>query len=68
LARSTININGNVVNVMNHPQFASVQATLLRALAPFPDARGAVVVALRQLDEESAPVTPAAKVIDHVAA
>jgi hypothetical protein len=68
LARSTININGNVVNVMNHPQFASVQATMLKALAPFPDARGAVVLALRSLDAENAQVPAAAKVIDHVAA
>jgi hypothetical protein len=68
LARSTININGNVVNVMNHPQFALVQATLLRALADHPAARADVVRALRSLDEETAPPGPAAKVIDHVAA
>ena len=59
LARSTININGNVSILTDSPAFAKVQATMLRALAPFPDARGA---------EESAPVTSAAKVIDHVAA
>jgi hypothetical protein len=68
LARSTVNIHGNVSILTDSPAFARVQATMLRALAPFPDARGAVVVALRQLDAESEPVTPAAKVIDHVAA
>ena len=66
LARSTININGNVA-IMNSPQFATLQATMLRALAPFPDARGAVVLALRDLDAAPAPVPPAMKVIDHVA-
>lgn len=45
LARSTININGNVSILTDSPAFAKVQATMLRALAPFPDARGAVVMA-----------------------
>jgi hypothetical protein len=67
LARSTININGNVA-IMNSPQFATLQATMLRALAPFPDARSAVVLALRDLDTEPAPVASAMKVIEHVGA
>ena len=67
LARSTINITGNV-NIMADPAFARVQATMLRALAPFPDARGALVAALRSLDAEGAQAGTAAKVIDHVAA
>lgn len=67
LARSTININGNVA-IMQSSEFARVQAVMLRALAPFPDARGAVVVALRDLDNDNAPPASAAKVIDHVAA
>jgi hypothetical protein len=67
LARSTININGNV-SITNSPEFAKVTATMLRALAPFPDARGAVVVALRALDGDAAPMGSAAKVIEHVAA
>lgn len=71
LARSTININGNV-SIMNSPQFAKEQATILRALAPFPDARGAVVMALQALDAEPAPAASAMKlieekVIEHVA-
>jgi hypothetical protein len=47
LARSTINI-GSVSILTDSPAFARVQATMLRALAPFPDARGAVVMALRR--------------------
>jgi hypothetical protein len=66
LAHSTININGNVA-IMNSPQFATLQATMLRALAPFPDARGAVVQALRDLDAAPAPVPSAIRVIEHVA-
>jgi hypothetical protein len=68
LARSSINITNNNIAIMNSPQFATLQATLLRALAPFPDARSAVVLALRDLDAEPAPVASAMKVIDHVAA
>jgi hypothetical protein len=65
LARSTININGNVSILTDSPAFARVQATMLRALAPFPDARGAVVVALRSLDAENAQAPAAAKAIEH---
>jgi hypothetical protein len=67
LARSTININGNVA-IVNSPEFARVQAIMLRALAPFPDARGAVVSALRDLDTQGQPMNSVTKVIDHVAA
>jgi hypothetical protein len=67
LARNTININGNVA-IVNSPEFAKVQAIMLRALAPFPDARGAVVSALRSMDADDAPPGSATKVIEHVAA
>jgi len=67
LARNTININGNVA-IVNSPEFARVQAIMLRALAPFPDARGAVVMALRSMDTDDAPLGSATKVIEHVAA
>ena len=44
---------------------------MLRALAPFPDARGAVVLALHSLDTENAQAgadrAAIGKVIDHVA-
>jgi hypothetical protein len=66
LARSTININGNVSILTDSPAFARVQATMLRALAPFPDARGAVVLALRSLDEAAASAPASAKVIEHL--
>jgi hypothetical protein len=65
LARS-VTINNNNVQILNHPGFAQVQATLLRALAPYPDARAAVVAALRGLDDGNAPASPTMKVIDHV--
>jgi hypothetical protein len=72
LARSTINVTNNNIAVLNSPQFATLQATMLRALAPFPDARGAVVLALRDLDAEhaapAAPVDRAMTVIEHVPA
>ena len=72
LARSTVNIHGNVSMMLaDSPAFAKVQATMLKALAPHPAARADVVRALRSLDTEGSP-TPAAgpaigKVIDHVA-
>jgi hypothetical protein len=66
LARSTININGNVSILTDSPAFARVQATMLRALAGFPDARAAVVVALRDLDAGNAQAPAAAKVIEHL--
>jgi hypothetical protein len=61
LARSTINIHGDV-SITNSPQFAQIQAELLRALSAYPDARNAVVAALRQFDDEPAPTM---KVIEH---
>lgn len=67
LARS-VTINNTNVAVVNHPQFASVQAAMLRALAPFPDARSAVVLALRDLDTSNARDGSAAKVIEYAAA
>ena len=66
MARSTINIHGNVSVLTDSPAFAKVQATMLKALAPFPDARGAVVLALRTLDDENAQAPAAAKVIEHL--
>jgi hypothetical protein len=55
----------NDTTVLNSPIFASLQANLLHALAPFPEARAAVVNALRQMDEANAPES-AMKVIEHV--
>jgi len=66
LARSTININGNVSILTDSPAFARVQATMLRALAPHPDARADVVLALRDLDAGNAQAPAATKVIEHL--
>jgi hypothetical protein len=59
LARSTTyNITNNVAVLTEHPKFMQVQASLLRALAPFPEARAAVVAALQDLDAENTPARP----------
>ncbi len=56
------NLTINNVSIMNSPVFANLQANLLHALAPFPEARAAVVNALRQMDEQNAPPM---KTIEH---
>lgn len=61
LAANSITINNTTV--LNSPVFASLQANLLHALAPFPEARAAVVAALRQMDDQNP--TPPMKVIEH---
>jgi hypothetical protein len=72
LARSTVfNVTNNVAVLSEHPAFARMQATMLRALGPFPDARAAVVDALRHLDAEGArtatasPAIGIGRVIEH---
>jgi hypothetical protein len=49
MAMRSITVNGNI-NIMNNPVLANLQANILRALAPYPDARAAVVGALRLMD------------------
>lgn len=66
IAQGTINIQ-NHVSIVNSPQFAKVQAAQLAALAPYPEARAAVVAAWRALDDEDAPPARAPVVIDAVA-
>lgn len=69
IAQGTINIQNNVA-IVNSPQFAKVQAAILRALASHGAARAAVVAALQELDDESdGPrlATRAPMVIDAVA-
>jgi hypothetical protein len=73
LARSTTyNITtNNVALLAENPAFARLQATLLRALGPYPEARNAVVLALRGFHAEPEPdvlSTSSTKVIDHVPA
>jgi hypothetical protein len=55
IASLASNVNVNVA-IVNHPEFAKAQAVLLRALAPYPDARTAVVAALRDLDAQPVPM------------
>jgi hypothetical protein len=64
----SITVNNTNIAMVNHPQFATIQATLLRALAPHPAARADVVAALRGLDHGNGQAGKAAKVIEHHAA
>lgn len=70
MARSvTVNNITNVAVLNEHPAFLRVQATLLRALAPYPEARAAVVAALRGADVPPAAATnTGAPLIEHRAA
>src|SRR5450631_1283629 len=63
IAVNNLTIN-NTTNILNSPIFATLQANMLHALAPFPEARAAVVMALRQMDEQNAPPM---KTIEHIA-
>jgi len=45
----TINSSTTNVAIINSPTFARMQAAMLRALQDFPEARAAVVAALRSL-------------------
>ena len=57
---TTYNITSNQLVLTEHPAFMRVQASLLHALAPYPEARAAVVAALNELDEGApAPALPA---------
>jgi hypothetical protein len=69
IAQGTINVTNNVA-IVNSPQFAKVQAAQLAALAPYPEARAAVVAAWRKLDAEGSDERPTGRapmVIDAVA-
>lgn len=43
------------VNIQTSPQFLNMQARLIQALAPFPEARRAVIQAFRAIDENTPP-------------
>jgi len=68
IAQGTINVTNNVA-IVNSPEFAKVQAAILRALAPHSAARAAVVEALRELDTETVTDAPSRRraplVIEH---
>jgi hypothetical protein len=61
---NSITIN-NSTTILSSPVFANMQATLLQALAPYPEARAAVVMALRNLD---APPPSPMKMIENIPA
>ena len=61
IAQGTINIHN--VAIVNSPQFAKVQAAILRALAPHGAARAAVVAALHEIDAETADAGRAAPIV-----
>jgi hypothetical protein len=68
---TTFNITNNQVVLTQTPAFLKIQASLLHALAPFPEARAAVVAALRELDGDNAqgamPALSKSTVIEHEA-
>lgn len=71
LAKSTTFHVTNIALVNEHPAFMKVQATIMRALSEHPEARAAVVVALRELDQSRASATNSdlakGMVIEHAA-
>jgi len=44
----------NVTNILIAPQYISLRVELVRALAPFPEARAAVASALHELESKAA--------------
>jgi hypothetical protein len=67
LARSTVNIHGNVQMMLaDSPAFVRAQTAMMRALAGFPDARRAVAAALRDLDAADAQAGALSKAIEHL--
>jgi hypothetical protein len=64
IAQGTINVTNNVA-IVNSPEFAKVQAAILRALAPHGAARSAVVEALRELDTDTPSRPRSPLVIEH---
>jgi hypothetical protein len=63
----TINNNANVT-VLNSPVFLDLQLTLIRTLAPFPEARAKVIEAMRDLENKHSPVPLTIEANQHVAA
>jgi hypothetical protein len=67
----SLNITANVAVFAESPAFLRLQSVMLRALQEFPDAREAVVAALRGMEDENAPAALPSphkgQVIEHVA-
>jgi hypothetical protein len=55
LAPGGVTINNNVA-VMSNPAVVELQATVIKALAPYPEARAAVISSLRRLEGQAAPM------------
>jgi hypothetical protein len=53
---NNVNSTSGPTIVLNDPQVVKLQSTIIRALAPFPEARAAVVAALRDFDAKSSPM------------
>jgi hypothetical protein len=49
----TNSVNSGPTLVLNDPQIIKMQATIIRALGPFPEARAPVVAAFRDLDAQN---------------
>jgi hypothetical protein len=53
----TVNVansmNAGPMVVLNDPQIIKMQSAIIRSLAPFPEARGAVIAALRDLEAQN---------------
>ena len=52
LHKTSISITNNTAIAVNSPVFAKMQSKIMQALAPYADARQAVIAALLELDEE----------------
>lgn len=61
LATGGVTINNNLA-IMNNPAVAELQAVIIRELAPFPEARAAVVAGLRRFEGRAAPMIEAKKI------
>jgi hypothetical protein len=66
MASSNLTINNTTI--VNSPIFATLQANLMTALAPYPEARAAVVAALERMDQPATEmkVINVPKTIEHI--
>jgi hypothetical protein len=67
MAAANVTVNNTVI--LNSPIVANLQAAILHALTPYPEARNAVVSALRQIDQQGEPmkaINDFSKTIEHI--
>ncbi|MCW2285692.1 hypothetical protein M2323_001986 [Rhodoblastus acidophilus] len=60
LAPGGVSVTNNIA-VLSNPAVAELQAVIIRELAPFPEARAAVITGLRQFEGRAAPMIEAKK-------